>query len=159
MGPADDETIRVTVTAAPEAAAAASAPPAHRAAPLIPGAGFKAVFPRMAGKRRPGVVVHACAAGVIALPLTTRRTNQPGHFPMPDAEIVALGFEKRAHLLLPRAAYLPQARCEPASGALSERLLAQILGEMVDWYGLDWRERAPTQDPDAARLLHLRARP
>ncbi|MEL6977183.1 MAG: hypothetical protein AAGM38_00695 [Pseudomonadota bacterium] len=132
---------------------------AQVAAGFAVGGGVRAVFPRMAGKTRPGLVTHIAEGGVIALPLTTRRTNQPGHFQMPDAEIAALGFEKRAHLLLPRAAYLPFERCAPAQGAVSELLLAQILGEMVEWYGLDWRARAPLKDPNSARLLHLRSKP
>ena len=133
-------------------------PPEIRAEP---GEGVIAVFPRMAGKHRPGVVVHALDSGVVGLPLTTRRTNQPGRMPMPDDELVALGFEKRSHLLLPRAAFLPFARIEERRGAVSESLLAQILGEMVEWYGLDWRERdAALRGPaGAARLLHMRRRP
>ena len=126
-----------------------------------PGDGVIAVFPRMAGKHRPGVVAHRLEKGVVALPLTTRRTNQPGRMQMPDPELIALGFEKRSHLLLPRAAFLPFARIEERRGAVSELLLAQILGEMVEWYGLDWRDRDPAlRGPDgAARLLHIRSRP
>lgn len=125
------------------------------------GDGILAVFPRMAGKHRPGVVVHRLAGGVVALPLTTRRTNQPGRVPMPDDELISLGFDKRSHLLLPRAAFLPFARLQERRGAVSEVLLAQILGEMVEWYGLDWRERdAALRGPEgAARLLHIRSRP
>lgn len=125
-----------------------------------PGDGILAVFPRMAGKNRPGVVVHQLQEGVVALPLTTRRTNQPGRLPMPDAELVSLGFEKRSHLLLPRAAYLPFARLQERRGAVSNALLAQILGEMVEWYELDWRERDPAlRAPGGqARLLHPRRR-
>lgn len=126
-----------------------------------PGQGVVAVFPRMAGKHRPGVVVHTLDTGVVALPLTTRRTNQPGRLAMDDAELLALGFDKRSHLLLPRAAYLPFARIEEMRGAVSEPLLAQILGEMVEWYGLDWRKSdTALRDPgETARLLHLRMKP
>lgn len=137
--------------------ASADAPPA-----LSPGDGLRAVFPRMAGKARPGVVVHLLATGLVALPLTTRRTNQPGLFPMPEEELVGLRFEKRSHLVLPRAAYLPftrTPRSTPSGGAVSEPMLAQILGEMVEWYGLDWRAGAEKlAETGAARLLHLRAK-
>lgn len=134
--------------------AAASAPGRRE-----PGDGVKTVFPRMAGKARPGVVVHALEAGVVALPLTTRRTNQPGRLPMPEPELVRLGFDKRSHLVLPRAAYLPFSRGLAAAGAVSEGMLAQILGEMIEWYGLDWRARAAAlAESGAARLLHLRGR-
>ena len=145
-----------------EGSAEAAAAEAADLAPVEagPGDGVLAVFPRMAGKRRPGVVVHALGAGVVALPLTTRRTNQAGRLAMPEPELAALGFDKRSHLLLPRAAYLPFERLVERRGAVSEALLAQILGEMVEWYGLDWRERDPAlrAPGNAARLLHIRAR-
>ena len=126
-----------------------------------PGCGVVAVFPRMAGKERPGVVVHMLEQGVVALPLTTRRTNQPGRLELDEAELQRLGFERRSHLLLPRAAYLPVARIAERRGQLSDAMLAQVLGEMVEWYGLDWRQRdAALRDPGAApRLLHPRRRP
>lgn len=108
----------------------------------------------------PDAATEARPKGVVALPLTTRRTNQPGRLPVAESELRALGFDRLSHLLLPRAAYLPVERVLETRGRCSEALLAQMLGEMVEWYGLEWRRRDPAlrEAGAQARLLHPRGR-
>lgn len=83
-----------------------------------PGRLIKAVFPRMAGKIRPGVIVHAAAldgeaapeAGpsglwiLIATPATSRRTNQPARLPL------ALGANRPSWLTPAMTATFPPQR-------------------------------------------------
>lgn len=135
--------------------------PAERPS-LVVGRRIEAVFPRMAGKIRPGVVV-AIGAGpvgartVAAAPMTSRRTNQAGRIAAsadPDG-----GWVKRSWLLAPMCALLPEGRVLAARAMLPEAEIEALLAGMAAWHGADWasRERGlagPIQKP---RVLDLGA--
>lgn len=114
--------------------------------PLAPGAAISAVFPRMMGKRRPGVVLCARgAAEILAVPITSHRTNQLGRIEIgPDP---SLGLARRSWLLVPMAQRLPHARIDPLPGHVSEDRLAALVAEVARWFGPDWRDRVGRARP------------
>ncbi|MEO1331386.1 MAG: hypothetical protein AAFW46_17180 [Pseudomonadota bacterium] len=130
--------------------------------PIAVGRRVEAVFPKMAGKIRPGVVV-AIGAGpvggrtVAAVPMTTRRTNQAGRFaasPDPDG-----GWRRRSWLLIPMCALFPERRILALRAPMPEEEREAVLAGMAAWHGADWarRERGllgPIQTP---RVLDLGA--
>ena len=129
--------------------------------PFRPGRVIAAVFPRMMGKTRPGVIVRPIRSGsrvlaIVALPATTHRTNQDGRILLcPDP---ALGIERRCWLLAPRAAALPAEAVAERRGGVSGAMLEEIEAAMTEWFGADWPETDPAVSGLGDNALR-RARP
>ncbi|MEL6284227.1 MAG: hypothetical protein AAFQ73_15955 [Pseudomonadota bacterium] len=116
-----------------------------------------AVFPRMMGKARPGVVVRVIdedgrAAGIVATPMTTVRTNQAGRIAV--AADSDRGVERACWLLLPSTSVLPISAILERRGDVANRLFVELDAAMSEWFGRAWRQT----DPALARPIK-RARP
>jgi mRNA-degrading endonuclease toxin of MazEF toxin-antitoxin module len=118
---------------------------------------IRAIFPRMGGKERPGIVLAVIESdgktrAVVAAPATTRRTNQEGRLPLADAP----GFKPTSQLLLPMAALLPVARVLDRQGRVSEALLGAMEAGLEHWFGPHWRRTQPPLNAALAkaRVLH-----
>ncbi len=116
---------------------------------LAPGDFLIAVFPKMAGKRRPGVVVdHVAVDGaalVIATPATATRGAQPGALQVPEPPADGM---KPSRLLVPYMSALLAPRVEPliVAGArvrLKPELLDRLEAMVAHWFVADWRRRDP----------------
>lgn len=125
--------------------------------PLAAGDVVRAIFPRMGGKERPGIIVDAVEQGgavraVVAVPATTRRTNQDGRLPLGGTP----GFLRTSQLILPMACLLPISRVVSREGRVPEELFEQIEAGLVHWFGENWRRTQPpvTSALAKARVLH-----
>ncbi len=125
--------------------------------PLAPGDVIRAIFPRMGGKERPGIIVSLIESGgklraVVAAPATTRRTNQDGRLPLGGEP----GFKPTSQLLMPMAALLPISRVLEREGRVSDDVLSAITEGLEHWFGEQWRRTQPPLNAALAkaRVLH-----
>lgn len=128
---------------------------------MQPGAIVRAVFPRMMGKARPGVIVHvdAPAGRVVAVPMTSVRTNQPGRAPI--GPLPAAGVPKRCWLLPASAAVFPLDAIEEVLGTAPPEIQTELRAAMARWFGPDWTRTDPALRGAVLkpRLLHPKKRP
>lgn len=128
--------------------------PPEPALATTPGALVDARLPGMAGKIRPGLVIHAFASDAgdfrVVLPLTTRRTNQPGSWLLTHPSI------RPSFVLAPVAAIVPTRLILSVRGAVGSTDLDRALAETARWYGADWRESHPQirAPRDAAKTMN-----
>lgn len=120
----------------------------------------RAIFPRMAGKLRPGVVIDAFDIGgravIVAVPATATRGAQPGALQIPEPPAPGL---KPSRLLLPSASVLPADRFTPIGARLDAALAERLSDMMTHWFGVDWRDRDPALRPPyrGPQRLHPRS--
>lgn len=141
-----------------------ASPPHEPAEPsaAAPGALIDARLPGMAGKIRPGLVIHSVDASIgrlhVAVPLTTLRTSQPGALPIVHPTL------RPSFLLIPVASIVPERLVLSIRGAVPAETLSAAAAEMDRWFGADWRAAHPQLiDPrDQAKRLNgatLKPRP
>ena len=102
-----------------------------------------AVFPQLAGKRRPSVFVarleaakRQCAAVV---PATAELGHVPGALAIPTPPAEGL---RACRLITTQMSLLRLERLEPVGGRLSDAKRAALIALIVERFGADWADRA-----------------
>ncbi|MCI4662007.1 MAG: hypothetical protein MRY63_09340 [Neomegalonema sp.] len=133
---------------------------------LAEGAVIRAVFPRMMGKSRPGVVMLVPRSGkggalcVVAVPMTRVRTNQPGRIAMSPERDPLAGLRCGCWVMLAGASVLPVSSIDAVTGRLAPDRFADMEQEFEAWFGANWQRTQPSLaiKPAKARLLHPKRR-
>ena len=130
--------------------------PDHVETALAFGDWIWAVFPQMAGKRRPGVLIAAISSRGAPLGVAIPATAQPGHKPgaLAISAPPALGL-RPCRLIIPYMSALRLDRLEPLGSTLSETSKAALEALILEFYGSDWRRRPP---PAASGLVRIKPR-
>lgn len=119
--------------------------------PLARGDLIVAPFPRMMGKRRPGVVIFVDGA-VVATPLTTSKRGVGLRIPLDGVP----GLVAPSFALPLMTAALPPGVVEPTEKTAPEALLETLEARLRQAFGPRWRVTNPPikEARTSARLLH-----
>ena len=131
--------------------------------PLSPGAVITAVFPRMMGKRRPGLVLAVIPeqgrpATVVAAPLTSSRKGRGVRLAMPALSGRTAGPDGGAQgWLLPHmTAALPPGMVSAPVAQAEPEMLGAALRAVEDVFGARWRVSHPPLSATTRRPRLLR---